>query len=649
MTFKTISLVTLTIILGLFAALQQARGDAPFGMEPITLTELGDGSLVELDEFIMPQPPVEALLAEDAAWGASALPTDRRRRVALPQPMPLDLLQDAARTEVADGMVHRILVTSPGAVFQSFKFSAFELPTGARLTFVSVDRTYQDGPYDARHNRPERRFGSPMVPGQSAVIELFVPTAAATAGIALELESVSYGYRDVLRMGSFPQRSLAAPTRAAMPAPVPAPVPGPTPQPASGGPFSCQRDVNCPEGDDYQDVKRAVAEGYDGSFICSGTMINNTAEDDRYLYITAAHCGWWADPAGMSYYWGYENSGCGTNDAPLNFSTGSANLWWDIDADIHLLELSGTDIDETFDIYYAGWSRSPAVPSEGAILSFPDDKPMQIAVSFGPVQDCEPSGCPGGWGEDFWRLEDYDIGMTEGGSSGGCLLDENHHLIGVLTGGVGTNCNDFDWDEYAKIHKQWADLGPYLDPTSSGVMKLDGRDHDESTAISSCQGIDGIDVVTVLTGGLDIESAHVVPADAADSLSFFIDKPAGPGNGKFVAHLNAGTPSQTTITTLPAQLDESCFPFLIAPSGTATPSAVWNRIGKADKVGSSEFFGAGIPDPARAPTTFYSVASVDVGNMPIGSRWTLQAVIINAGATSPKGVSVTDAVIVEIQ
>ena len=51
-----------------------------------------------------------------------------------------------------------------------------------------------------------------------------------------------------------------------------APSNAPTRASTGGGPFACMTDVNCPEGAPYQDDKRAVAEGYDGAFICSGQM-----------------------------------------------------------------------------------------------------------------------------------------------------------------------------------------------------------------------------------------------------------------------------------------------------------------------------------------------------------------------------------------
>jgi hypothetical protein len=418
----------------------------------------------DIDQWIMAPVDVAALLAEDATPSIYPVP----RRVAHVIPLNLGLDNAGTWETLPDGgKLWRLRISSRGAVFMSFKFSDFELPAGAELHFVSVHRNYHDGAYTKRHNRPARRFGSPMIPGDSAVIELYLPPGSGNA--SLQLESVSHGYRNVMGMESIATRGGAFSTSGTASSAAAAAAPG--------GPFSCQRDIACPEGAPYQDVKRAAAEGYDGAYICSGQLINNTRQDNRYLYLTASHCEWWIDPPTMAYYWNYENSGCGTNDAPLTFSTGSTDLFHDAEADIDLLELDGTDLESTYDFYFTGWSRSPAAPTMGAIISFPSDKPKQIAIENDPIIDCAPGGCANGWGPNFWRVEGYDVGVPEGGSSGGGLLDENNLLVGVLTGGVGTNCRNFEWDEYAKIHPQWANLQPFLDPDATGVISLDGRDH----------------------------------------------------------------------------------------------------------------------------------------------------------------------------
>jgi hypothetical protein len=220
-----------------------------------------------------------------------------------------------------------------------------------------------------------------------------------------------------------------------------------------------------------------VAEGYDGQYICSGQLVNNARQDNRYLYLTADHCEWWIDPPTMAYYWNYENSTCGSNDAPLRFSTGSTNLYRSAAADLNLLELSGTDLEGRYDIYFVGWNSVGDTPTSAATIGFPADKPKQISIRNDPAIDCAAGGCPNGWGPNYWRIDAYNVGVTEGGSSGGMLLDQNHRLVGTLTGGVGTNCNNFGWDEYAKIAPQWASLQPFLDPDFTGRVSLPGKDH----------------------------------------------------------------------------------------------------------------------------------------------------------------------------
>jgi lysyl endopeptidase len=416
-----------------------------------------------IDRRGMPPVDIASHLERDAKHRDKPAPY----RVAVATPLDVDT-ESAGTWETIPGVgrVWRFRVDSPGAVFMSFKFSDFDLPEGAELHFISATREYHDGAYRSRHNRPSRRFGSPMIPGDAAIIELFVPEGSRTA--SLELESVSHGFRNVMRMGSFPHRGgphvATDPSYDAFTA-------------AAPESFSCQRDINCAEGAPYQDVKRAAAEGYDGAYICSGQLINNARQDNRYLYLTADHCEWWIDPPTMSYYWNYENSTCGSSDAPLRFSTGSTDLYHNASADLDLLELDGTDLESQYDIYFVGWNRSNATPTSAATIGFPSDKPKQVSIRYTPVTDCAPGGCSGGWGPNYWRIDAYDVGVPEGGSSGGMLLDQDNLLVGTLTGGVGTNCNNFTWDEYAKIAPHWASLQPFLDPNNTGAITLLGKDH----------------------------------------------------------------------------------------------------------------------------------------------------------------------------
>lgn len=410
-----------------------------------------------IEHFSLPSVDLGQILDQDAD-AASRTPF----RVAVPQAVGLDLEILSTRESLGShGVLFRVVITSPGALFQSVKFSRFHLPPGAELYFVSCDYAYEDGPYTQSHNRAPQRFGSPMIPGASAVVELLLRDP--NVEFDLEIESVSYGYRDVMGMDSFPARDGTTPPAGANP---------------FGGPLDCHRDVNCPEGAPYQAVKQAMAEGYDGTSVCSGQLMNNTLQDGAYLYLTAEHCGWWQDAAAMVYYWNYENSTCGGSDAPLTFSTGSTSLFHTTSAtqDLNLLLLDGVDLEGQFGVYFAGWNRTGVVPTMGSILSFPADNPLQITIDQDSPVDCASGLCPGGYGPQFWRVEDWEVGTTLGGSSGGGLLDQDQLVVGVLAGGVGTNCNDFDWDEFFKISAVWTQLQPYLDPVGSNPSSLSGWD-----------------------------------------------------------------------------------------------------------------------------------------------------------------------------
>src|SRR5205823_9332055 len=70
----------------------------------------------------------------------------------------------------------RLRVSSAGATDLNFGFTTFWLPRGAMLWISSETEPYYEGPYTAEHNQDYRQLWTPVVPGQSAIIELFVPS-----------------------------------------------------------------------------------------------------------------------------------------------------------------------------------------------------------------------------------------------------------------------------------------------------------------------------------------------------------------------------------------------------------------------------------------------------------------------------------------
>jgi hypothetical protein len=165
--------------------------------------------------------------------------------------------------------------------------------------------------------------------------------------------------------------------------------------------------------------------------------------------------------------------------------------------------------------------------------------------------------------------------------------------------------------------------------------------------LTQCQGIDGTDVLYV-NGNNGVNSNHLVFVTEARPMHCAILLPDAGGPGKYVVHMNPGVPGSSTVSTLPAQLGNGCFPMLLPPFGSAAPIATWNCLGKPDRVGESQYFGTPIDNPAKAPATFLDLPAGDPANLPVGSVWTFQGIILNPAGSSPKAASVTNAVVVGV-
>ncbi|HEY0782358.1 MAG TPA: hypothetical protein VGE98_07890, partial [Thermoanaerobaculia bacterium] len=167
--------------------------------------------LQAIAERTLPADTVRTLMAGPAElFGVRKLAGGRPRQVAARVGVRYTLASDGTRELLADGgTLWRLRVTSPGALFLSFALEDVTLPPGTTLRFVSVDRAAEAGPYTAADMNPTRRFGSPALAGDSAVIELAVP-AGAPYPPSLTVASVSHGFRDFHGFAAVPRRDGGA-------------------------------------------------------------------------------------------------------------------------------------------------------------------------------------------------------------------------------------------------------------------------------------------------------------------------------------------------------------------------------------------------------------------------------------------------------
>jgi lysyl endopeptidase len=252
-------------------------------------------------------------------------------------------------------------------------------------------------------------------------------------------------------------------------------------------------DINCPEGNGWQDQKRSVVKVViHGTTLCSGALINNTNQDRRPYVLTAWHCLCNQDGVDNSiFYFNYESSECSGGDGPANQSISGGTFRAARGySDFSLLELS-EDPPVSWSPYYAGWDRNTAQEEGGVGIHHPSGDVKKISTyTMTPIDARCVQGrnlsnifYPGCGtfslaNEDFyaiWFSPTQTTGVpatTEFGSSGSPLFNNNKKIIGQLHGcdcGIDPYDINFDpeIDECLMCDSPWNDVSVYGKITSS--------------------------------------------------------------------------------------------------------------------------------------------------------------------------------------
>ena len=400
----------------------------------------------------------------------------------------ISINKEARADTVGATVIHRIMVRSEGAKCLTLKLA---IENGKNFDSQNIfvynpSRTYVA--YTLSKLSDQGTLVLPLIPGDCAVVEIEKPIANKAS---VSISQVVHGDRLPLK-----EYSSAAELSQ-----------------------SCNVDLACPAGKDWQVEKNSIVKiitnTSSGVRLCSGVLVNNTANNKRPYLLTAHHCILSKEDAQNSvFYFGYEKMECGANSVIQGKSISGATLLangYNGKIDFSLLELSEAPPAE-FLPYYAGWDirKNPFTQPSATCLHHPNGDAKKITVDYdtptqGDYSEVDPFA--GFEPNTHWRIERWEVGATEAGSSGSALFNSNHRVVGNLSGGI-ASCDDPVDDFFSAIRAGW-DANP--DPKYQLKHWLDPIMMGDST-------IAGLSSLVTYVEGIDPKSVSVYPNPVGDGL-----------------------------------------------------------------------------------------------------------------------------------
>nr|WP_319570788.1 T9SS type A sorting domain-containing protein [uncultured Draconibacterium sp.] len=353
--------------------------------------------------------------------------------------------------------VWRLTIFSRNAYSLNLIFDDFELNNKGRLFIYNEDNNQYLGAFTSRNNKPSHKFAVAPVAGDRITVQYEVPEEEGTPD-DFTITRVNHDFMGILKSDR---------------------------RPISGKPAGeCNIDVNCEIGDRWSEVKNAVVRLIvDGRDVCTGTLINNTAEDKKPYVLSASHCyRKWEYAETTVYTFNYESPYCAPLDGdPIHTLSGAIMKAHYDSLDFALVELDDLPPPD-FRPYYAGWDRSSVLPDSSVTIHHPLGNIKKISIDYDvPEYATFSSSSIKNPTNGSFNILRWDEGVTEVGSSGAALFNMKKQVIATLSGGAAYCGSPVD-DYFARFAMQWdfssdttKQLKHWLDPLETGTLLLSGK------------------------------------------------------------------------------------------------------------------------------------------------------------------------------
>jgi lysyl endopeptidase len=351
--------------------------------------------------------------------------------------------------------IWHLSVYSEGALSLNLFFEKFHLPDSARLFIFTPGQDHLLGAFTSANNSESQVLTTAPLPGDRISVQYEIPDAPGNLPDFV-ISRVNHDFLGILKY-----------------------VDDRRPMGVTAG--ECNRDVNCSAADRWREVANSVCRIMVlGKDLCTGTLVNNTSQNQKPYVLTANHCiNTPLKASGTLFLFNYESPYCGSLDGDVTNSLSGSKLKATLDSlDFTLVELSNAP-PPSFRPYYAGWTRV-AQPSDTVVsIHHPQGDIKKIAIdNDSPVTATFLSSFVK---NAFWKVLRWDVGTTEIGSSGGPFFNRSSQLIGTLSGGAAICSNPVN-DYFARFDLAWnhktdttKQLKHWLDPLGNNPVSFTGK------------------------------------------------------------------------------------------------------------------------------------------------------------------------------
>ncbi len=353
--------------------------------------------------------------------------------------------------------IRYIKISVPNCKGLAVTFENFELSNDEKIFIFDNKLEYLLGSYTKSNNNKFNKLPTAFIPSDTIIIEYVTKKSAE---INLSVSDIGIAYRPVI-----------------------------------GDSDWCEVNINCYEDSRWQTLKKTTLkfvykeDKSKSYYYCSGTLLANTLFSDTPYFLTANHCVNSESEASSSvFYFNYESIDCEGDIINEGKTISGASLisTADDNLDFSLLQLSLVPPAD-YEPFYAGWSRIEEYNDTSICIHHPAGDIKKISFCYSPLAISSFSGYDV---NKHWNITEWNVGTTEGGSSGSGLFTTDMLLIGDLSGGEAScdyNYNDLYqqfyhcWDDYNSYYRQ---LQHWLDPYGFNPMQMKGYDPYENTDLA---------------------------------------------------------------------------------------------------------------------------------------------------------------------